>query len=442
MVSTYLHLYVLLYADDTILLAESPEDLQNSLNTLHDYCKKWKLTVNMDKTNIVVFSKGKVTKVPAFTYGSCNVSFVHSYTYLGVIMKYNNNFDAAMDKQISQANRALNNLLMKATRLQLPVDIIMSLYNILVIPVLLYGCEVWGASNIDKVETFQRKFMKRLLKVNYRTPTCMIYAELGILPVKYIVNQRILNYWCRILTSDTNKLSCIMYQYLLCKQNSSNPLNSRWLEYVQNSLTELNLSHIWNNPPFATTEQLPFKRLIKIRCRELFQNQTMDQLQQDKHCHFYNLFKCSISFESYLTMLDHNHAKTMSKWRCRDHHLPINNGRYGPCPQEDLLCNMCSMGEIGDESHFLLRCNAFTTSRKIYLHTKYMNSSNASHIKEIMSCNSKHEMLQLSRFVNEIMEKHVPILKGTREGKFLKRIKISRYGRIVKPNIDENMFVY
>ena len=33
-----LKLYILLYADDTVLLAESPKDLQNSINLMEEYC--------------------------------------------------------------------------------------------------------------------------------------------------------------------------------------------------------------------------------------------------------------------------------------------------------------------------------------------------------------------------------------------------------------------
>ena len=45
-----LKLFTLLYADDTILLSESITDLQNMLNILNDYCKRWHLTVNAEKT--------------------------------------------------------------------------------------------------------------------------------------------------------------------------------------------------------------------------------------------------------------------------------------------------------------------------------------------------------------------------------------------------------
>ena len=34
----FIQMYVLLYADDTIILAESPNELQKALDALFDYC--------------------------------------------------------------------------------------------------------------------------------------------------------------------------------------------------------------------------------------------------------------------------------------------------------------------------------------------------------------------------------------------------------------------
>ena len=43
---TYLKIFVLLYADDTVLLGDTENDLQNSLNLYQNYCDTWKLSVN------------------------------------------------------------------------------------------------------------------------------------------------------------------------------------------------------------------------------------------------------------------------------------------------------------------------------------------------------------------------------------------------------------
>ena len=40
------------FADDLVIISESAEGLQNSLNKLQNYCEKWGLTVNIDKNNV------------------------------------------------------------------------------------------------------------------------------------------------------------------------------------------------------------------------------------------------------------------------------------------------------------------------------------------------------------------------------------------------------
>ena len=66
-IAVYLRLYLLLYADDTVILAESKEELQAALNSMYLYCKTWDLEINASKTKIVIFNKRKITEKPVFT---------------------------------------------------------------------------------------------------------------------------------------------------------------------------------------------------------------------------------------------------------------------------------------------------------------------------------------------------------------------------------------
>ena len=52
------HLNGLMYADGLIILATSMEDLHKSLDSLGEYCAKWKLDINYNKTKRMTFSKG------------------------------------------------------------------------------------------------------------------------------------------------------------------------------------------------------------------------------------------------------------------------------------------------------------------------------------------------------------------------------------------------
>ena len=52
-----LQLVLVLYADDIVLFAESESSLQNGIEILLSYCEKWKLLVNIKKTNVMIFRK-------------------------------------------------------------------------------------------------------------------------------------------------------------------------------------------------------------------------------------------------------------------------------------------------------------------------------------------------------------------------------------------------
>ena len=53
----------LLYTGDTIILAESPDELQVALNAVHGYCNTWHLTVNANKTKTMIFfTEGKLER--------------------------------------------------------------------------------------------------------------------------------------------------------------------------------------------------------------------------------------------------------------------------------------------------------------------------------------------------------------------------------------------
>ena len=66
-------LFILLYADDTVICSETPENLQKGLDYMYEYCNVWKLKLNPKKCKMVIFSRGKVRKKNKFYnwFGIC-----------------------------------------------------------------------------------------------------------------------------------------------------------------------------------------------------------------------------------------------------------------------------------------------------------------------------------------------------------------------------------
>ena len=108
----YLKLFILLYADDTVLMAESGDDLQNQLDWFCEYCKQWKLKVNIDKTKVMVFSNGRMPKC-RFKLESQNIEIVKEFVYLGVVFSRGGSFIKTIKRNVNKGTQAMYDILRK-----------------------------------------------------------------------------------------------------------------------------------------------------------------------------------------------------------------------------------------------------------------------------------------------------------------------------------------
>ncbi len=98
----------LLYADDLVLLSPTEEGLQDSLNLLEDYCQTWALTVNLQKTRVMMFQKRSRSQGPThtFTLSHRTIETTKTYTYLGLKITSTGNFTLAVKELKEKAQRA------------------------------------------------------------------------------------------------------------------------------------------------------------------------------------------------------------------------------------------------------------------------------------------------------------------------------------------------
>ena len=99
--------FVLLYADDTVIMAESREALQPQLNVYGEYCKQWKLEVIAEKNKIFIFSRGRPLVDIHFSLNESEIEIVSEFNYLGILLNRTGNFNKAITKQAEKAKQAM-----------------------------------------------------------------------------------------------------------------------------------------------------------------------------------------------------------------------------------------------------------------------------------------------------------------------------------------------
>ena len=82
-----LQLNGLLFADDFVGLSDSKEGLQDMINVVHAYSKKWRFEANVNKSAVVVFRNEKTFDGEWF-WGNFTLPHLDNYKYLGVKFTY------------------------------------------------------------------------------------------------------------------------------------------------------------------------------------------------------------------------------------------------------------------------------------------------------------------------------------------------------------------
>ncbi|MES9880123.1 MAG: reverse transcriptase family protein, partial [Sedimenticola sp.] len=212
-----INIFLLLYADDIAILATSQEQLQKGLDTLYNYCQKWKLTVNTKKSKIMIFRKGG--RLPAnlkFYYNNLEIEIVTKFSYLGVVFTPGGSFSEANNTLSGQAQKAifkLNKYLQKFT--ELSPKHVLDLFEKLVVPILNYAGEVWGFNHSNQIERVHLQFCKRLLGVKITTQNDFIYGELGRVSLRIGRFYNIIKYWFKVLQSNDRKYIKCIYNSML-----------------------------------------------------------------------------------------------------------------------------------------------------------------------------------------------------------------------------------
>jgi len=377
----------LMYADDIILMSTSPVGLQRSLDRLETYVKKWKLKINVDKSKIMIFNKvGRKLIKPVLYLAKQPIETVQSYTYLGIQISASGNFTKSVNNLVTKAKRATFKLFHLIGNYDLGIANALKLFDLLVKPILLYGCEAWGPfiyqgiskeNLLDKVtndETnkVQLFFLKKILRVHSRAHSLGVLGELGRLPIPLLAMKQCVKYWNKISSIDfySNPLlkTCCSSEINLCVNNNSDKFIC-WSHNIKHLLTLVGFSHVWENNGFSKKSGiLSFTtKLNEIYIKAWFIRIAEGSGSQESKLRTYSLFKKSYQFEKYLSHCKNTVLRSnVTKFRISLHKLKIETGRHhkpNKLPIHLRTCNKCDSGAIQDEKHVLISCPFFSRIR-------------------------------------------------------------------------------
>ena len=156
---------------------------------------------------------------------------------------------------------------------------------------------------------------------------------------------------------------------------------------------------------------------MKKRVKSVFDIFWLDEVNDPKmnsglsnnKLRFYATLKSSFTREPYVDLVEsRNQRSFLTRLRCSAHRLEIEKLRYctPPIPPSARVCGFCSSGEVGDEVHFIMRCQTFNTNRTFFLgklgsvNQSFKSLSSDQQLKTILCPRSTAEAKIVNKYIH------------------------------------------
>ena len=150
------------YADDTVVFGTDEKEFHNNLDMFYEYSELWHLSINSDKTKIMIFGT-RQDELFNFNLGGQKIDICTGVKYLGVIFSRNRHFHQTKKHNFEQARKAMHVFFKRIRNLDIPIDLQLYIFDHVILPIALYGCEIWGFENSQVIENYMMISLDRLL---------------------------------------------------------------------------------------------------------------------------------------------------------------------------------------------------------------------------------------------------------------------------------------
>lgn len=261
-----------IYADDTTVYYHSSDitllfrNMNNALAEINDWANVNKLTINLKKTQYMLFNTKNHSLQNILRIGETLLERVNHFKLLGVIIDQKLNFWNHIEHISRKVNQSLG--IINRIKFFIQKATLVTLYYSLIFPHLYYGNLVWGAtfkSHLNKLYSLQKKFFhitKNYLNQTYRHDVSIFFNQYNILTIFELNIYKSSIFYFKIITTNSTQ-----YNITLIHNNSTRSKNKLLLNHnviPKKSLVTRNLFYYginnWNALPLYVKSSTCFSQ--------------------------------------------------------------------------------------------------------------------------------------------------------------------------------------
>ena len=155
---------MLAFADDADVMLEIENEIYGFVPVFKKSAKALGLDISEEKTKIMNVSRTTNKNDGYIDVADMHLEKVTSFKYLGSMVDESNKIEVEILTRIQNANRTYYGLLNLISSKNLSITTKLRLYNVLIRPVLTYGCETWTMSKKmeKKLLVFEHKVLRKI----------------------------------------------------------------------------------------------------------------------------------------------------------------------------------------------------------------------------------------------------------------------------------------
>lgn len=153
------------FADDTLLIANNPEELLEFLRRLEEVSREYGLKINAVKTKVMIIDRDNESQRQPGRIG--NFEVVDKFVYLGAMIHKSGSCEFEIRRRIEIARSAMIKMMKIWKDRNITRKTKISLVNALIFPVFSYASETWviRASDRKRIDAFEMWVWRRMLRV-------------------------------------------------------------------------------------------------------------------------------------------------------------------------------------------------------------------------------------------------------------------------------------
>lgn len=434
----------LFYADDSAQLEDSAVQTQMALHSTAVFCDREDFDLSMDKTKVVVYNaafQSATDRSIVFRFRDRTVQRATEYVFLGLLTKQRHTAAGMVHSAARKGQAAISVVYRKLHALgaQANAEILLRLFDSVVMPNLTFGCEVWGPwilhcpggelshtawlvsfhehASQTLVDQVRLSFARTLLALPSRTPIWNILRELGWYPLQVYVARQLVRFMNRLWAMPRATLARqAMLEAWRCFFAGC---RDGWCARVHDFLHKAGIPPVGFLPDdnrVPVYDEWVVHNTLRVFCHQAYLAPNLPSKMAAYHADFGSVIDVGAmrrgwARPAYMALpLPLRKLRLLTRFRLSCHHLAVETGRWAGVDIDQRVCTLCRNGAVQDEHHILFFCHALDNVR-----TKYplLFGGRFTHVRQMFDFSQLHDWKNvardLCRFLDEVGGVYQPL---------------------------------